>query len=400
MLTHLMRRLLLAASFLPSVSILAITRPGAAAASFTIDDPAVTKGVGEQVIEAYYPQLAGQGPQIESSLNTALGGYAGQLAAVVNQRLNLLQFEDFLAAMADSGAAEGRANGVDYASDAAIFSLSASGGVGVKGLTANHSFSQLRSLSNQVPAVGLAVGGSVSLGLNLRAFHLPTLGPIDPARVKLTLHYAGVNLDAYSGAFSYHTFGLHGRYQLVDEATFLPGGMLRWGGLTLGGGVNYTDFAVAFATALPSAAQTQNFTYQNRTLKMDLKWQGTARLGADINVVTIPFEVATSMQLLYILTLYGGAAADLNFGSATMTVRSQEPVKVNLRDGNEAAGAGLPIAILTPNLKFNATAGPHLGDLRAFFGAQINLFVVALFGQVSADTTRTFTGNLGLRIFW
>jgi hypothetical protein len=385
--------------------------PQLANAAVTFDMPGATldAATGEQIIQRFYPSLQGQGlgAEVANALNSPLGNATTLFASQIMSQLDGINFEPFLGGMANAGASAAKTLPVDYASDMTLFSLTAGGGVAVHGVSVTDPLAATPDFTGgTAPELGVGTSMSLLLGINLAAFGLPDIGLIDLARLRTYVSFGSLGYtDTNTGSsFDTSAFALHGQYQFFDQVNFAPGGLLRWGGLSFNSGVNYSKLGISFEGAMPGNTNTQqvNFQLQNqqRTLNASYDWSGQALIGAHINTVSIPFEAATSIQVLYLLTLYGGAGLDLNFGSAEFSAESRNNVAVTLSDSGNPSAAPLQVLNPKPNLRFTQSKGPTFGNLRGFVGLQANLWVLALFAQVNGDTASNLAANAGLRVFW
>ena len=378
---------------------------------FSVSGTTVPAGTGQKILNAFYPALSGnpqQAAMAESQINSLIGNVAPQFVASVNGALDQLNFTNMLGALANAGALSSKAMPGDYATDMTLFSLSVAGVAATNGFSPSslQSFeNNLAFSANQaVPALGLSAGASATLSLNLALIPIPNLGPIDFSKMILSVSYFQLDLPSnliedVSGA--YRTFGLHGQYRLIDSISIAPGGILHWGGVSIGTGFNYGTLSLQLPVSLPSQTlASEGFTFQNKTLDTNFDWSGKALFSASIGNVTIPFEAFTSIQLLYFLTLFGGGALDLNFGSATFAATAKAPVNVTMRDPQNGSSGSIMVDQLDAVLNYQQSGRPAWANLRGFIGAQINMGVLALFGQISGDTAGSSGANLGARIYW
>ncbi len=381
-----------------------------ATATFDVTGTSVKPGVGDQIINKYFPTLANQlnGTQLETLMNNAINGPEGltALKAQVSQNLVPLQdTSDFLRAMANSGAAASKTMPVDYATDPTLFSLSVAGGVSENGFDSiNDAKNYTLDTTKPLPGKGGGLTVSAMLGLNLRAFDPPRWAYFDFARLSLFVNFFAIDLDQPSNSnfdINFKTFGLHGQYQLFDSHALFSSGVLRWGGLAVTTGFDYSSLTVLYNTTIQkSSTSTQTQALQNnQTLPINLSYSGAAKLGADIHVFSIPFEVTTHVQIAYILSLYVGGGFDLNFGSASLAGNASAPMEIDAVNPQDATDT---IVVATPEVTLNLSGNSSVtvGDFRGYAGLQLNLLTVALFAQVNADTTNTIGANFGLRLFW
>jgi hypothetical protein len=377
---------------------------------FNISNASVAPGTGEKVIATFYPALVnrGQGAAVEQQLNTNLGTYAAQLTNTVNQSLGNLQIDRFMGRTGNASTHVGKLLSFDHATDASIFSLTLGGGLAVN----NFSSQQLTNVGNlgsnlangSLPDLGGAGTASVLLGVQMRRFGLPTYRYFDFRRLALFVNFMNIERSFSTGALAapiktkYTTLGVHALYHLVDPHSVFPGGLLRWGGVSVGTGFDFTSLGVTTVAKLPSGSQSNPFAFAGQSLRADLAWSGNATLATDLGGFSVPIEFSTHVQLLYLLTLYTAVAADLNLGSSSIRAVGDEPVTVALRD--PASGKSITVATPAANLTLASTRTPTVLDGRGVLGLQLNFGVLAVFAQASADTARNLGVAAGVRAFW
>ena len=104
--------------------------------------------------------------------------------------------------------------------------------------------------------------------------------------------------------------------------------------------------------------------------------------------------MSTSVRVLYILSLFGGAGVDLNFGKSTIAANLSGPVTVS---GTSVGSATLTVG---------DEKGPNFGALRFFAGPQLNLVplkntnLLSLYAQGNYSTGGNYGVHAGLRIAW
>lgn len=391
-----------------------VAQPAAArAADFTFNtgDTAIPQGTGERIIQAYYPALSGRGfgSQLELQMQPYVNTLASQLRSTVETRLNALNFGPLVSRSATAGAAAARATSVDHASFIKVFSLTAAGSVAVSGFDAIDALQDLQGVSTKVqngeaPNYGAAPGASAMLGFNFGALNLRHWGFFNPNRLQLyvsamvvNLHYNGDEVQAKN-----QNFGAHLKYQLFAPSDLTANTLVRWGGLNVASGLTWASTDFAFNTALPngtaetSAPVSVAGTTQN--LNLTGVWSGDADINLHLRAYTVPLEVSSFIQLLYVFTLFGGVAMDLNFGSLSVDASAKAPLAIT------ASAPGNPTAVdlLTPKptLDFAMTRSPVRIDGRVFLGLQLNAGVVALYAQGMVDTSQTMLASAGLRAFY
>lgn len=375
---------------------------------FDVDAATIIPGSGEAIIDKEYPLLGGKGfgAQLEAELQPTLTDLVSQLKLEVTNRLDHLDFGPFLRNTANASALSAKAAPVDHASAIRIFSLSLGGGGGLSGLgdfgTLRHPSTIDDRISNgDAPRIGVAPEASILLGVHLGKFHLPSWKYFDLNRVELYVNVMRLNLGGGSDSWAARaaSYGGHAKYQVMLGRVLARHGLVRWHGLNVITGLSYSDQTVRVMTTLPASSQSQTTTYQGQRLTTTAAWTGSAHLAAQMKNFTIPIEVASSLELVWALTVYGGLAVDFNIGRASLSADAQVPIDVSVtgpRSQNDPTTVSRPL----PHLAYAQMRRPAPVDGRAFFGLQVGHAPAAVFAQATADTSKSVAAHAGLRIFW
>ena len=378
---------------------------------FDIGDTQIPSGTGERLIDAYFPQLSGRnaGPTLEGQLQPYVNNLGSSLQTDILSRLNALDFAPLVGRSATAHAAAARATSVDHASFIKMFSLTAAGSAavtGFDGLKALSNPSQIADdISNSItPNFGLGAGASAMLGFNFGALNLRRLGFFNPNRLQLYVSAMYVNLT-YNGddvMAKTQNYGAHVKYQLIAPNKITANSLVRWGGLNVASGLTWAGTDLGFNTSLPSgdAEETAPISVAGVTENLTLKgvWTGDAQLNAQMRAYTVPLEVSSFIQMLYVFTVFGGIAMDLNFGHMQLDAAAKAPLTISA----SAPGKGAAIDVLTPTptLSYLLKKSPVHIDGRAFLGLQLNAGVIAVYAQGMIDTSQTVMASAGVRGFY
>jgi hypothetical protein len=310
----------------------------------------------------------------------------GQLEMVLDQQLQeyfqLYRFEDFLKALGDGQSFTNRGLGVDYASDFKAVIL---------GMGANIAFNldsafQSRT-TGQLFQYGRGVNLTIMAGLNLDALDL---GPF-----KVYTNYFVFTHGL--GPFEARTtnFGLHVQASLFKpEATSLVGKLFRWGGLDITTGVEQEKGVLWLDGTLSTTVPLDQVSpaAQGATVKID----AMGDIAFYTRAVTMPIELTTSLRLLHLLSLYGGAGYDLKIASA---VDGYMGATTRLTGRTPALGAQ-DVDVGTARVQITHLSRLSEGDLRFLAGVQLNLFLVRIFvhGNVLMHDPMLYTVGAGFRL--
>jgi len=124
--------------------------------------------------------------------------------------------------------------------------------------------------------------------------------------------------------FSFNTFiiGIGVTYSLFDE---VGTGLARWRGLAVGTGLVYQTTDVAYRVKMDKVYQ--NFTANNvgltgENVSGNVVVDPTFDITLNMYTVSVPFEVTTAVQLLWVLNLNLGAGIDLVRGNSDLVLKA------------------------------------------------------------------------------
>lgn len=287
--------------------------------------------------------------------------------------------------MANSSVMAGKGIGSDYASRMQVFMIG--GGVGV-----GADLEKDKQTDSDLSGVG--VQGGVVIGTNLSWMDTEKILGLYTNRLNVYVNYLGFNLDRKMGEndkdsikAKLNSFGFHANYDLVEP---VGSNWLRWGGLKIHTGFEYNTTKVTFASTL---SEDVSETVSGQTVTGTI----TGRPAASINVATqsIPVEISTNVQILYLLSLYGGLGVDFNFGEAKSNGNlnaDESTLEINGGDTGTRVQA-------EANISGKSKVDSML--TRGFAGVQINLPYMNIFAQVDkAFGNDLIGGTAGLRIVY
>ncbi len=295
------------------------------------------------------------------------------LEAEVNKNLPDADATNYTKGMANSQALSGKGTGADYATNFDLFMVGVNVGAAVdpggqsasKVIGGDIDAQQLRGVGAQVNGI---------LGLNLSVLPMKFF-----ERSKFYLN-AG-SFDKSSGEFKLKTssFGAHYQHKIIKDKDIIGFKMLHWGGVDLTTGVEVSKLTVDYGKTL---AQTVTISGQSAS------YSGPLSVKADIKSTSIPIELSTSLQYLYILSTYVGVGGDLNSGKSSVVASSTGTITV----------AGTPE---TGTINLGNSGKPDSFDARYFVGQQFNFPIVKVyvhFNQSVVNDTMGVAG--GVKIAW
>ena len=217
-------------------------------------------------------------------------------------------------------------------------------------------------------ASGAGLTGGVMLGLNMSMFADNTFLGLDPKKTSVMFNFMSYNyksdFDEASASIDMLSFGFNGTYKWKEG-----GGsrLFGWDGVRLHTGYQYTSAKFGFSTNLNEAIDP--VTAGGSTYSGNIT--GTPKIGIESSSHSIPLEISSGVNFLYILSFYGGLGTDINIGTSKASgAANANPTTLNCSGGG-CGTTGTLTAQAEANLEGNGKVQPLY--LRGFAGFQINL---------------------------
>ncbi len=320
------------------------------------------------------PALAQQDLTIEFNLNEAAASKYGidttQAEADLEARtMDSLKTHDpsaFLLQMARANNIADKGMGVDYASNPQRFVFGASIGTGV-----NSNGVSFQRGGDNLPAGGFAFQSTLMAGLNLGAF-----SKNDKSAARRFIIYgnalaAETKLDPFKAAFT--SLGAHLQIKVIGVAGN-NGKPVEWGGLDLTSGLEWSRYKLNLQDVIP--------------IELDqIQWNADGGLSIASNAMAVPVELSTNLRVL-IATVFVGGAVDIGLDSEA-TIETDLRGQVVVKENGESIGNGLIV--------YRAQGGEIGTTGRIFGGAQVNVYMVKLYGQLNVAFDDSFGGHVGMR---
>ncbi|MBF0297482.1 MAG: hypothetical protein HQK51_02105 [Oligoflexia bacterium] len=316
------------------------------------------------------------------------------LETEVNSKLPTADTTSYPPAMANSQAIALKGLGTDYATNPSIFIVGF--GVGIAADTGGYNFSEVTS--SKIEAKNFkGIGAQTSLmgGINLKYFDsMPTLfDVIDLKKMTAFINFMKVKLPSVKKGITgdLSSYGFHIQYKIYNG--YSAPLFFKWGGIDITTGFDHgsSNLKLSQDYAISKTRDVTDPTGVTRSL--DANFTGNASIESNVSINTIPLELSTNVQLLYVLTLFGGIGVDFNSGSSKITAVSTGPIAVN-DTTNTLTG-------------ITANAALNLGDdgkpksmfSRYFLGTQVNIWAVKMYAQLNHAFGGNLWGlNLGVRV--
>jgi hypothetical protein len=209
-------------------------------------------------------------------------------------------------------------------------------------------------------------------GLNLGAF-----SDKDSALRRFKIYVNGMSAtterEPFSGTFL--NYGGHLQIQVIKGGDKTDG--VRWGGLDLTSGYEYSSYILDLSQEMPVEADPMLWNAS-----------GTYRISAEST--SVPIEVSTNLHI-FVVTAFAGAAFDYGLGgTAESEIKVEGPITVTIDGEPQTAG--------TAGASLSASGVADAYSPRAFVGAQVDIFMVHLYGQLNVTLDQSVGGHLGARV--
>lgn len=289
--------------------------------------------------------------------------------------------------MANSQAAAGKGLGTDYISHFETFMVGAGFGAAAD-LEENKQYDSDLS--------GAGVQGGIMVGLHMSAF---TDGGdilwMDARRLSLVLNAFTLDFDRKADDNNInaelYSFGFMGTYKWYegDKSRWFG-----WDGLRVHMGYQYSSTKLKFSTTINETISETTGTGETITGTV------TGRPGAEITstVHSIPLEISSGVNFLYIMSFYGGLGTDFNVGQARGKGNDNVEDSTITCSGGVACG-GNPTSTIRAEANVDEKARVMPFFLRAFAGFQFNLPYFNVFVQGNkVFGTEVYSAATGVRL--
>lgn len=339
------------------------------------------------VHNAFAATITGTAPQL--SVNISGTFYPIDVSTEFNNAINdanadLAKYKD------QEDLAIGFANANVYSTNSAtqqgypnysLFAITTGVMVGVQAPTTNIDYYIGGKIDDDIKAkgdiyAGIAGSAAINVGINV-GFLVPGLY-INGKFGKFDSTWVYDNDD-----FSFNTFiaGVGVQYSIFDE---IGTGLLRWRGLMIGSGLVYQSTKVAYKVDLDPEYQSfvANDVVGSSDVTGDVVVDPSFKVTLDMYTLSVPLELTTAVQLLWLFNLTLGAGVDVVTGNADLVLNAAADATVD-----NIAVDGTPVSkseytVIPGNLTIDgATLGkkPKLARVRIMTGVGFN------FGPLKID---------------
>lgn len=286
--------------------------------------------------------------------------------------------------MANSQAAAGKGVSTDYISHFDAFMVGAGLGLGAD-LEENKEYDSDLS--------GIGMMGALQLGLNMSTIFDDSFLGLDPKRTSVVANFFVFDLDRDFDENNVKaemiSFGIHGSYKWIDGN---GNRLFGWDGVRLHTGYQYSSVKFAFTSEINEEV---NETTSGSTITGTIT--GAPKATIESSSHSIPLEISSGVNFLWVMSFYGGLGTDLNIGSAEgKGDLNAEDSTLNCTGG--ACGGGQVATVrASANIDEKAEVNPFF--LRGFVGLQANLPYVRIYAHANkVFGTEVYSFATGLRL--
>jgi hypothetical protein len=304
------------------------------------------------------------------ALAAALASEVQKIEDDINKGLPSASTPDrLMKGMANSSVMAGKGIGSDYASNMSVLLIGAGVGVGAD---------LEKNKEADSPLSGAGVQGGLLLGTNLSWMDTQKILGMETSKLNVYANFMSFNKEMKSGdtdaKIGLASYGVHFSYDWIKGS---GSKLLGWGGVKLHWGYEYNHTNLKFNSQIKKDLSYQDTTTSTGTYTSNILADPYASI--DVTTHSIPLEISSSVQILYILSLYGGLGADYNVGSATGKGTLNSTPTTLLCNGACGVNANAGTITTDANIDGKGNANPFL--YRGFAGVQFNLPFIRVFVQ-------------------
>lgn len=239
---------------------------------------------------------------------------------------------------------------------------------------------------------GIGITGGLQLGLNMSMFADNSFLGLDPKKTTVMMNFFSFGLDRdfdeNKAEIDMLSFGFSGTYKWIDGN---GNRLFGWDGVRLHTGYQYTKADITFTGKINEAV---NATSAGSTVTGTIT--GNPKGTIETSTHSVPIEISTGVNFLWVMSFYGGVGTDFNMGSA------KGKGDLNTQDStltcNGGACSGETADVRTSaNIDDEADVNPFF--LRGFAGFQVNLPYIRIYAQGNkVFGTEVYSLATGLRL--
>lgn len=336
-------------------------------------------------------------PTSNPTVNSFIEAELKKIENDINKDLPSGQPKRLMEGMANSSVMAGKGIGSDYASNMDVFLIGAGVGVGAD-------LEKDKTTDSDISGVGVAPG--VVLGLDLGFMDTKHILGLDTDKLNVYFNFMSLGHEQKSGETGKETnaeiqatsLGVHFRYDWIEGA---GSKLFGWGGVKVHFGYEYNKTELSFSNQLNETIQASS---GGATINDTIT--GNPKASILVNSHSIPLEISTNIQFLYLLSLYGGLGVDYNSGEAKGAGALNAPADTVTCTGGvcdpDGGGPATSTDItVTPEANIDAKGKANPFTYRGFAGVQFNLPFLRIFVQADKAFGNDLVGaTAGVRIVY
>lgn len=327
--------------------------------------------------------------------NPTFDAKAAELISKIRDKYQLESLHNVAKGTSTAQALSTMGAGNAYASGDYTFLVGGGAGVaiGAGEQTLNQALNKLGDLGGDtLPRFGIGTQVSALVGVNMSTIRgVRYVGPFELSRLTVLANFFDIKSNAISGLNLAATVaGLHAQYQIRRPN---KSGALIYGEILWNVGFDYSRLSARYDSNTGKAL-TPITVGGGTPSDPQLTWNPAGVMQVTSGSGTLPVELATSVRVLWALSLYLGGGVDFQLGRAS--------AEVDLA-GNLTGSTGTPVSAGTATVKSQVSAAPQFMILRGFTGLQFNLVptksgnMVGVFAQGSITSVAGLAVQAGLR---
>ena len=314
-----------------------------------------------------------------ASIGTTTPALVQQLTTQVNQLFQIANVGAFLKDFQNAQSFSSKGLGVDYASEATLVEAGATLSFPIN---VDKAYKPSGSYTDP-PISGGGANFSIMGGLGFGMFGF------DPLMVFANWFKGSASLGQLDG--NYQNWGLHGQLRLLgpSRSTSAVKLLVRWGGIAVTSGVDYSHLELSAKKAISSTLDVVPGA------PVTVTSTGNLTFTVDQTTYSVPLEVTTSLRLLSLVTVYGGFGLDFQLGGG-----SNMKIGMNANMSGKFAGTAYN-DLGTATINATGHVSPSPARLREIVGVQLSIMdLVRFFAQVNTTGSSPMLTSLavGLRL--
>ncbi len=288
------------------------------------------------------------------------------MSEAFSSQLNDVDLKSYMDQMANANVLSAKGLGVDYASNMQRFAIGGGFGTAVNG--AGFAFTS----GGGLPETGFALQVGAMAGLNL-GFLSPKESALRRFKIYLNGMTAKTKRDPFDATFL--NYGAHLQIQMVKGGDKTAG--VRWGGLDVTSGYEFSSYSLALNQPLPVDSG-------------ELSWDAEGTMVLSATAQSIPLELSTNLHI-FVVTAFVGGGADYNLAGDSLA-------SIGLGGDLSATYNGQTEDIGTASASISQEGVANTFTPRVFAGAQADIFMVKIYGQLNVTLDKSVGGHLGARV--